>query len=168
MKLQIILILTNTVLLVTLSFLFYKIIYANRKMAENTAKNTVVLANYIAQIFFLTDVLAEVLPPPLRMIYQQFRVLDPNLLPKNKKEEFEFLKDIALKRFLLGRETIIEALKTEEDPIIKEKLKTHLLEIEGIMDLLNSTGKDTSEEYMSTIMANLMASMFKLSGNDNA
>jgi hypothetical protein len=124
----------------------------------------------VAQLYALLDIVVEGIHPYMRLLYYEYRNLKPDQLPKNKKEEFTLLKDIAMKRFLFGREMIIKALNDPMDPmdlIEKQKMQEHLTELDGMINILSTIDKNTSDEYINSVMKDILASMVKLNNLKN-
>ena len=135
---------------------------AQRKVIRVIFQDMVKLAQFSAQLFVLTDILSEGIHPSLRMFYRQFRKLSPDKLPKDKKEEFALLRDMAMERFNAGRDFLLHSLREQNDPDEQERIRNHLTEIEGMITLLSTIDDNTSDEYVSSVMKDLMASMHKL------
>jgi hypothetical protein len=124
----------------------------------------------VTQLYALLDIVVEGIHPYMRLLYYEYRNLKPDQLPKNKKEEFTLLKDIAMKRFLFGRERIIKTLNDPMDPmdpIEKQKMQEHLTELDGMINILSTIDKDTSDEYINSVMKDILASMVKLNNIKN-
>jgi hypothetical protein len=120
------------------------------------------LAKISAHLYTLVDILSESTHPYVKMLFSEFRRLPLDQLPKNKKEEFALLKDIALKRFSAGRTILMKMIMEEDDPVQRQKMNDNLNEIENMMTLLSSIDKGTSEEYMNSVMVDMLSTIYKM------
>jgi hypothetical protein len=147
--------------LIVLIFLFYTIT-EYRKTTKIVYDDLKKLAKISAHLYTLVDILAEGTHPYVKMLYFEFRKLPLDHLPKTKKEEFALLKDIALKRFTAGRDLLMKMLMEEDDPVQRQKMNDNLNEIENMMTLLSSIDKNTSEEYMNSVMMDMLSTIYKM------
>ena len=130
---------------------------------ENLCSDLTKTVQMVAQLYALLDIVVEGIHPYMRLLYYEYRDLKPDQLPKNKKEEFAMFKDIAMKRFLLGRDMILKSMTDPmADLVEKQKMQEHLTELDGMINILSTIDKNTSDEYINSAMKDIIASIVKL------
>lgn len=112
----------------------------------------------ISHLYFLTDVLSIGTSPMTQIIFNKTRTLnsfkDQNLLELFRETYFNLLNKI--------REDMIKKKKDIKDPLDLLMFDKNLNEIENIMNLLNTIDKNSSQEYIKQVMADIKVTLSKL------
>jgi hypothetical protein len=111
----------------------------------------------------LIDVIAGGLCSPMHQtIYDKLRRLSPEEALKVTKNKYEFLREITTEGYAKSRKLLKEIKDKTDDPIKKEEYEAALAELDGIFNLLDSIGNESSPEHVRKIMDNVLMSIDKM------
>lgn len=126
-----------------------------------------ILKKSIQHIYLLLDIVGNGLCSDAhKTLFQKVIALGPEKLPRTQKDLMDLSHEISLENFMRARAELLNMIRATEDPDQKEIFKTHLKEIETIMNLLDTIDENSSEDYKMQVMVELRESLIKIARKD--